>query len=243
MRERERERSRARGSALGAPDLGFPVAHERPRARGGCGAGGQPPAGPGHVAPWPETATAAGDARCSGRGRGAAARPGNAVSQRHLPGRHAVGRWRRRTRATAAAPRCWRRWPPWPRVGRDREREGADERERGRGRRSRSLGKGNPKVGIIFVSLDYEKKPYKVNKSAKNWKKLERTTGSRFGRESTPRDLGHRFEIRRRKKIGVTWRVVLVEELAIFLAFKCPRYPALEFDATIGKKWLLSIFL
>jgi len=103
----------------------------------------------------------------------------------------------------------------------DREREGADERERGRGRRSRSLGKGNPKVGIIFVSLDYEKKPYKVNKSAKNWKKLERTTGSRFGRESTPRDLGHRFEIRRRKKIGVTWRVVLVEELAIFLAFKC----------------------
>ena len=103
----------------------------------------------------------------------------------------------------------------------DREREGADERERGRGRRSRSLGKGNPKVGIIFVSLDYEKKPYKVNKSAKNWKKLERTTGSRLGRESTPRDLGHRFEIRRRKKIGVTWRVVLVEELAIFLAFKC----------------------
>ena len=103
----------------------------------------------------------------------------------------------------------------------DREREGADERERGRGRRSRSLGKGNPKVGIIFVSLDYEKKPYKVNKSAKNWKKLERTTGSRFGRESTPRDLGHRFEIRRRKKIGVTWRVVLAEELAIFLAFKC----------------------
>jgi len=102
----------------------------------------------------------------------------------------------------------------------DREREGADERERGRGRRSRSLGKGNPKVGIIFVSLDYEKKPYKVNKSAKNWKKLERTTGSRFGRESTPRDLGHRFEIRRRKKIGVTWRVVLAEELAIFLAFK-----------------------
>jgi len=98
-------------------------------------------------------------------------------------------------------------------------------------------------VGIIFVSLDYEKKPYKVNKSAKNWKKLERTTGSRFGRESTPRDLGHRFEIRRRKKIGVTWRVVLAEELAIFLAFKCPRYPALEFDATIGKKWLLSIFL
>jgi len=79
----------------------------------------------------------------------------------------------------------------------------------------------NPKVGIIFVSLDYEKKPYKVNKSAKNWKKLERTTGSRLGRESTPRDLGHRFEIRRRKKIGVTWRVVLVEELAIFLAFKC----------------------
>ena len=63
MRERERERSRGRGSALGAPDLGFPVAHERPRARGGCGAGGQPPAGPGHVAPWPETATAAGDAR------------------------------------------------------------------------------------------------------------------------------------------------------------------------------------
>ena len=39
--QRERERSRGRGSALGAPDLGFPVAHEWPRARGGCGAGGQ----------------------------------------------------------------------------------------------------------------------------------------------------------------------------------------------------------
>ena len=131
--QRERERSRGRGSALGAPDLGFPVAHEPPRARGGCGAGGQPPAGPGHAAPWPGTATAAGYARCRGRGRGAAARPGNAASQRHLPGRHVVGRWRTRTRATAASPRCCRRWPPWPRVGRDREREGADERERGRG--------------------------------------------------------------------------------------------------------------
>ena len=202
MRERERERSRARGSALGAPDLGFPVAHEPPRARGGCGAGGQPPAGPGHAAPWPGTATAAGYARCRGRGRGAAARPGNAASQRHLPGRHVVGRWRRRTRATAASPRCCRRWPPWPRVGRDREREGADERERGRGRRSRSLENGNPKLGIIFVSLDSDKKPYKVNKSAKNWKKLERTTGSRFGRESTPRDLGHRFENPTEEKIS-----------------------------------------
>lgn len=48
-----------------------------------------------------------------------------------MAGRH-VGRWRRRTRAAAAAPCRWRRWPPWPRVGRDEEREGADERERAR---------------------------------------------------------------------------------------------------------------
>jgi len=79
---------------------------------------------------------------------------------------------------------------------RERSGEGGSgrERERGRGRRSRSLENGNPKLGIIFVSLDSDKKPYKVNKSAKNSKKLERTTGSCSGRESASRDLGHRFE-------------------------------------------------
>jgi len=87
----------------------------------------------------------------------------------------------------------------------DREREGADERERGRGRRSRSLGKGNPKLGIIFVSLDSEKKPYKVNKSAKNSNKVERTTGSCSGRESASRDLGHTIADRTAKKTRATW--------------------------------------
>ena len=70
---------------------------------------------------------------------------------------------------------------------------------------SRSLGKGNPKLGIIFVSLDSEKKPYKVNKSAKNSNKVERTTGSCSGRESASRDLSHTIADRTAKKNRATW--------------------------------------